>query len=155
MRTPNSLNLKKYKGECFAKDMLGNCEAMTNTDKNCGTYKCPFYKPEGCKDWIRFENGTDVYLIPPEEATWEDVMTEYTIKTNKDEADAIYQEKQNFIFRNDKALVKVSDCFGFCVVDKGQAIKHPIDSMRFRATCVTAGTPLENGYVAIGFRRIG
>lgn len=154
MKTPNSLDLTKVRSECFAKDILGNCDAMTTMDAHCGTYRCPFYKPEGCEDWIRIERLNEIYLIPPEEATWEDVMTEYTIKTNREEADAVVREKLSFIFRDEKVPVRENDCFGFCVTENGQTVRHPIDGMKFRATCVTKGAPLENGYVAVGFRRI-
>lgn len=45
------------------------CEALTNLDEKCGTYYCPFYKPEGCADWIRKDGRTCLWLIPPEEVS--------------------------------------------------------------------------------------
>jgi hypothetical protein len=58
-------------GKCFAKT-TGGCLIFGGKCKTgCGTYKCDFYKPDGCKDWIRCnsENGL-VKLFPPEEVSY-------------------------------------------------------------------------------------
>lgn len=58
------VKLKNVRDKCFA-DTHGGCKAL-----NCeceGKDKCPFYKPEGCEDWIRIEQYGEVWLIPPEE----------------------------------------------------------------------------------------
>ena len=67
MRTPNSINLLMPHGECWG--LLRNtCTVMRKLDKKtCGTYECPYYKPEDCEDWIRVEDKQGVNLIPPEE----------------------------------------------------------------------------------------
>lgn len=44
---------------CFA--LQDECIATLN---EC---KCPFYKPEGCEDWIRIEKDNKVWIMPPEE----------------------------------------------------------------------------------------
>lgn len=44
------------------------CMCLRKRDPiKCGTKKCPFYKPQGCSDWVRLEEGDEVYVIPPEE----------------------------------------------------------------------------------------
>jgi hypothetical protein len=48
---------------CFGKRPTG-CSAIKR--KKCPRW-CDFYKPAGCKDWIRVERGDEVWLIPPEE----------------------------------------------------------------------------------------
>lgn len=64
---------QKYEtdGRCFAK-RAGGCVILGEEvdDKQCGTYMCINYKPDGCKDWIRIDsrNGL-VRLYPPEEVT--------------------------------------------------------------------------------------
>lgn len=62
----------KYKdesdGRCFANRPEG-CTVMGRDAmmRGCNTYRCPFYKPKGCKDWLRVEKGVTISLIPPEE----------------------------------------------------------------------------------------
>lgn len=51
------------------------CFAMMTGTKNCkiltvkcsGKDNCPFYKPEGCKDWIRVVRDNEEWIMPPEE----------------------------------------------------------------------------------------
>lgn len=56
--------------KCFAliedKKSGRACRALSAIGEGCGSYRCPFYKPEGCKDWIRIEDETGVHIIPPE-----------------------------------------------------------------------------------------
>jgi hypothetical protein len=40
---------------------------LRKKDEHCGTAKCPFYKPQGCKEWIRVEDEHGKNLVPPEE----------------------------------------------------------------------------------------
>lgn len=62
-------------GMCVSKNVNGNeCDAMESFRAiDCGTYKCPFYKPIGCKDWVKIENEGGVELYTPEEykEAWE------------------------------------------------------------------------------------
>lgn len=44
------------RGECIITTMNANCSPQ-----------CPFYKPEGCEDWIRREVNGEIWIIPPEE----------------------------------------------------------------------------------------
>lgn len=67
MRTPNSINLEMPHGSCWAL-LRGTCSASTEQkEDDCCTYRCPFYKPKDCEDWIRIEDKQGINLIPPEE----------------------------------------------------------------------------------------
>lgn len=54
-------------GTCFAASVFNECMLMGGYDEYCGSYKCPFYKPFGCKDWIKIEDRDGVSLYPPED----------------------------------------------------------------------------------------
>ena len=68
MITKHSLDLITIQDPCFALTYGGGCRALILPHKNCGDYRCPFYKPVGCKDWVRIEDRQGINLIPPEEA---------------------------------------------------------------------------------------
>lgn len=54
------IDLTKCTERCYADDM-GECRILNGFNEcNAG---CPFYKPRGCKDWVRV--GTNLYT--PEE----------------------------------------------------------------------------------------
>lgn len=53
-------------GQCYADGLFG-CDAMSAYEVTCGTYRCPFYKPIGCEDWVKLESKDHVTLYPPEE----------------------------------------------------------------------------------------
>lgn len=68
MITLHSIDLRYIKDPChFTTPRYGGCKLLTTDHKQCGTYKCPFYKPQGCKDWIRVEDRQGVSLVPAEE----------------------------------------------------------------------------------------
>lgn len=67
MKTKNSIRLEETRQICCAYSITVNCSALTIADEQCGSCRCPFYKPSGCKDWIRIEDDDGVSLIPPEE----------------------------------------------------------------------------------------
>lgn len=67
MKTKSSIRLEETRQICDAYSNVVNCSALTTVDKNCGSYRCPFYKPDGCKDWVRIEDEDGCSLIPPEE----------------------------------------------------------------------------------------
>lgn len=54
-------------GRCFAYGRYG-CRCLTSTHEECGTYRCGFYKPADCKDWIRIDRKNSVLMLTPEEA---------------------------------------------------------------------------------------
>ena len=66
MITLHSIDLKTTEEPCFAKSRMGMCKLLTIMPERCN-YRCKFYKPNGCKDWIRVEDRQGVNLIPPEE----------------------------------------------------------------------------------------
>lgn len=69
MITKHSIDLKRINDKCFAKSVRDSCRITSAVNDKCGTYRCPFYKPEGCKDWVRIEDNTGINLIPPEDFT--------------------------------------------------------------------------------------
>lgn len=68
MITLHSVDLTMTTEPCFALTYDGDCRVLIMPHRNCCTYKCPFYKPDGCKDWVRIEDRQGINLIPPEEA---------------------------------------------------------------------------------------
>jgi hypothetical protein len=58
------IEISKCKDPCFAQ-MHNGCKVLTTECE--GKRKCPFFKPEGCEDWIRVERNGKVWLVPPEE----------------------------------------------------------------------------------------
>lgn len=70
MLTRHSLDLKKINDPCFASigyKTTSGCRVLSKQIEGCGTYKCPFYKPRNCKDWVRIEDRMGVNIIPPED----------------------------------------------------------------------------------------
>ena len=67
MITKHSIDLRKVNDPCFAITPFKSCRVFGQLRKECGTYKCSFYKPKGCKDWIRITDRTGTNLIPPED----------------------------------------------------------------------------------------
>lgn len=68
MITKNSMDLKHISDPCFAAiGNSGGCRLLMRTDNGCGTYKCPFYKPRDCKEWVRIDDRMGSNLIPPED----------------------------------------------------------------------------------------
>lgn len=69
--TKNSIDLNLTESPCYGYSR-GYCMVLRTKDKNCGTAKCPFYKPQGCKDWVRVEDEQGKNLVPIEEwrKTW-------------------------------------------------------------------------------------
>ena len=67
MITKNSIDLKSTYDNCYAESLKGTCKILISKSKHCRTHRCPFYKPQGAKEWIRVEDKKGVYLVPPEE----------------------------------------------------------------------------------------
>lgn len=59
------INLKDIEEKCFAY-YRGECLILTIKEEDCSK-NCPFYKPTGCEDWIKKEEGGEIWLIPSEE----------------------------------------------------------------------------------------
>lgn len=49
---------------CFA-ELAGECDLLKEVEV-CD-YTCPWYKPRGCKDWVRLKYHGQEMLCPPEE----------------------------------------------------------------------------------------
>jgi len=67
MKTKNSIMLEETQQRCFARSEAICCTSLIKPEEQCGSYRCPFYKPQGCKDWIRIDDEDGCCLIPPEE----------------------------------------------------------------------------------------
>ncbi len=69
MITLHSIDLKYSIDPCFAAINVrgtNGCRLLHKMSKSCN-YKCPFYKPKDCKDWIRVEDSQGICVVPPEE----------------------------------------------------------------------------------------
>lgn len=66
MKTLHSIDLKTINEQCFARTRFGNCKILVIPARKC-CYKCKFYKPIECQDWIRIDDDDGINLIPPEE----------------------------------------------------------------------------------------
>jgi len=55
-------------GPCFASiaNNIG-CKILSETIKSCGSYNCPFYKPNNYKDYVRIDGEGSVCLISIDE----------------------------------------------------------------------------------------
>lgn len=62
-----SVDVIRMTEPCFALGRDGGCRILVLKQDGCGTAKCPFYKPYGCKDWIRKETKDGLEFIPPED----------------------------------------------------------------------------------------
>ena len=58
------VEISKCTDRCFGY-RYGECVVLA--EKAVCSPKCPFYKPEGCEDWIRREVDEEIWMIPPEE----------------------------------------------------------------------------------------
>ena len=65
MITKSSIDLR-YCIERCVNLKIGGCAVLCKAEPQCN-YKCPFYKPEGCRDWIRVEDRDGIAVVPPEE----------------------------------------------------------------------------------------
>lgn len=55
-------------GECFALTVDGSgCKVMSALLPCCGTFECPFYKPQKYRNWARIEADEKICLIPMEQ----------------------------------------------------------------------------------------
>lgn len=56
-------------GKCFADSDFG-CMALKDEHPKCGTYGCPLYKPEDCKEWVRLDTRNMARIFAPEEVDY-------------------------------------------------------------------------------------
>ena len=67
MITLHSIDLQYIHEPCCSEMANDGCRAMTDKSEFCRSSRCPFYKPQGCKDWIRVEDRQGISVVPPEE----------------------------------------------------------------------------------------
>lgn len=60
------IDLQECTDMCYAEKVGVVCDILIEPETECN-YKCPFYKPRGCKDWIRITHNGRQVLCPPEE----------------------------------------------------------------------------------------
>ena len=76
-------------------------------------------------------------------------MTEYIVKTNKEEADKIVKGDRRFMFRRGKYYLGDMICFN--VIQNMRKIPHPIDRMKF---VVTDHEAIADNIEVTGFREV-
>ena len=81
-------------------------------------------------------------------------MTMYTVKTNKSEADLIARGDKMFVFRQDAKQYEVGSNISFAVIDEKRVMPHPIEDRVYKISHIERGEPIEDGVIAIGFRRV-
>ena len=59
------IDLQDCIDKCYA-EISHDCSLLVETAEQCN-YKCAFYKPSGCKDWIRMMHNGRAVICPPEE----------------------------------------------------------------------------------------
>ena len=68
MITKHSIDMRTLKEPCFAYDKTYTvCKVLIRKHEKCGSHKCPFYKPSGCKGWVKVIDSSGTFLIPPED----------------------------------------------------------------------------------------
>lgn len=69
MITKHSIDLTMITEPCFAITAHDKgCGLLRAREPGCCTWRCPFYKPMNCKQWVRIEDRQGINLVPPEEA---------------------------------------------------------------------------------------
>lgn len=81
-------------------------------------------------------------------------MTQYTIKTTRSEADQIQNGTKSFVFRSDRKPYQAGDIVSFLVYDRQKPVRHTIDKMKFVITYTSKDSPVRDGFMVIGFRRM-
>jgi len=82
-------------------------------------------------------------------------MTQFTVQTYPAEADAI-MDGRTVIFRNNFMKYKVGDEITFRVIRNKKQVRHSIDKRKYEIIYIADWdkAPMEDGYVAINFKRI-
>lgn len=60
------IDITKSTEKCFA-DSLGECRVLSETISLECNASCPFYKPIGCREWVRINTKAKAWLLTPEE----------------------------------------------------------------------------------------
>ena len=77
-------------------------------------------------------------------------MTTYTIMTNKNEAEQIFNENKMFVLRTDNVRYVVGNAVNFIVMDSQLRVEHPISRNKYIISFVERGDPIRDGIVLIG-----
>lgn len=87
-------------------------------------------------------------------------MTQYMIKTTKQEADDI-DKGRTVIFRDNKCPYHIGDEIAFIVINNNRIVRHVINGNKYQIVYIAKGddtnglanAPLDKGFMAINFRR--
>lgn len=60
------IDLQECNDICYAEKVGVVCDILVEPEIECN-YRCPFYKPKGCKDWVRSVYHGRQVIYPPEE----------------------------------------------------------------------------------------
>lgn len=60
------IDITEYTERCFA-DRMGVCSVLVETITDECNATCPFYKPKGCREWVRINTDAKAWLLTPEE----------------------------------------------------------------------------------------
>lgn len=84
-------------------------------------------------------------------------MTVRTLRSNKEESDAIVEDKLRFVIRSDKEFFKANDVIHFQCYEGKRPVHHANNKVGYVVTMIRdhMSAPIEKGYQIIGFRRIG
>lgn len=79
-------------------------------------------------------------------------MTTYTVKTHKQEADAILRGDKMYIMR--KSPIVLNSKILFQVIEDGERVSHLLDDRVYVASYIDHGEPLQDGITLVGIRRL-
>ena len=79
-------------------------------------------------------------------------MTEYTVKTHKQEADAIVRGDKMYIMRSRPMVL--NSRIHFSVIEDMTRVWHPIEDQIYVASYIDDGEPLQDGVHLIGIKRL-
>lgn len=83
-------------------------------------------------------------------------MTQYTLRTSREEAEHIMSGDKPFVFRENKYKYRKGDKVTFSVVRNGRPVIDPIDNEQFVISYVgtSEDAPIGKGWVVLGVRRM-
>ena len=82
-------------------------------------------------------------------------MTEYTLKTTKENADAIYIGIKKFDYRYLRDNLRVGDRIRYQVVKDRKVVRHPIDAGTYSVTYIDRDAPqVADGVCVISITKV-
>lgn len=82
-------------------------------------------------------------------------MTEYILKTTKENADEIYLGIKTFDYRYSRDNLKLGDRIQYQVIKDRKRIRHPISNVRYKVNYIDRDVPqIANGVCVIGLVKV-